>query len=218
MDNSLTEKLNLSMNKIRLAVLDDHKMFRQATHRLLISESDITVVTEASDGFDLLQKLEKNQVDIVLMDGITATFKVLKLFPNSKIIAFSQYDYETNILKMYSLGVKCFISKGGDPKELFKAIRIVHNGGTYITDEFSEIIKRNLIRKEYALHQNQFNFSEKENEMLRMIIGGYTSKEIGDRLNKSHRTIEDHREKLYNRLGVKNKLELIAMVYEITSI
>ena len=79
------------------------------------------------------------------MDGIIATEKVREFYPNIKIIAYSQYDYEANIVAMYSKGVKSFVGKDDGPEELLKAIRTVHGGGAYMTDMAMEIVQRKLI-------------------------------------------------------------------------
>ena len=139
------------MSKIKLAIVDDHSEFRAAIKRLINTEPDLVVIIEAKNGVDFLCKLETSIPDVTLMDirmpkmdGIEAVIQVKKRFPNLKVIAHSQYDYEQNIIDMNIHGVKSFIGKGDDPEELFRAIRTVHAGGVYMTSKAATIIQRRL--------------------------------------------------------------------------
>lgn len=124
------------MTKIKLAIADDSEKFRKAIIRLIHFEHDLEVILEAENGVDLITQLETGSPDVILMDirmpvmdGIVATDKIKQLYPHLKIIAYSQYDQEENIIKMNIHGVKSFIGKEDEPEELLKAIRIVHDGG-----------------------------------------------------------------------------------------
>lgn len=121
------------MTKINLAIADDCEQFRKAIIRLIHLENDLEVSFEAENGLHLLEELKNKTPDVILMDismpvmnGIEATDKIKELYPDLKIIAYSQYDIEANISQMYIHGVESFIGKEDDPQELFKAIRIVH--------------------------------------------------------------------------------------------
>lgn len=205
------------MTKIKLAIADDCKQFRKAIIRLIHLEKDLEVVFEAENGLHLLDELNNNTPDVILMDismpvmnGVEATVKIKELYPYLKIIAYTQYDIETNISQMYINGVESFIGKEDDPEELFKAIRIVHNGGVYLTEKASKIIRHSLELTK-KLEPN-VTLTESEKAIIELILDGLTSKQIGKIINKSHRTVEDIRERLYCKLNVKNKEQLIAVV------
>jgi DNA-binding NarL/FixJ family response regulator len=126
--------------------------------------TDIELILRASNGVDLLAKLQvvTSLPDIILMDiqmpemnGIEATKQVQRHYPSVKVIAFSQFDNEPNVLKMYSLGVKSFIGKDDEMETLFNAIKIVHSGGGYVTEYALGIIQRNLSFNEN--HSNSLN-------------------------------------------------------------
>jgi DNA-binding NarL/FixJ family response regulator len=204
------------MDKIKLAVVDDSELMRKSLMTILLTERDFECVLIAENGADLLEKLKTCSPDIILMDirmpvmdGITATDHVRDLYPRIRIIAFSQYDYESNIVKMYVHGARSFLGKGDSPEELIRAIRIVNQGGAYMTDKSIEIIQKNL--KLLNSDLNNVALSDDDKLIIDMILEGKTSKQIGAQLNKSHRTIEDTRQKLYDKLGVKNKLELVTL-------
>lgn len=204
------------MNKIKLAIAEDHESTRKAMVLLLKLESAFEVVLLAENGIELLEKLKHIELDIILMDirmpkmdGIKATECVLELYPEIKIIAVSLYDFESNIVKMFMLGVKSFIGKKDRPDELFKAIKIVHQGGAYMTERSFEIIQRNLSLVNSNI--DKLDLSQDDKAIINMILEGLTSKQIGEKLNKSHRTIEDTREKLYVKLRINNKMQLVAL-------
>jgi two-component system nitrate/nitrite response regulator NarL len=205
------------MTKIKLAIVDDCEQFRKAFIRLIRLESDLEMMLEAENGLHLLVQLKNKTPDIILMDismpimnGIEATDKIKKLYPYLKIIAYSQYDIEANISQMYIHGVESFIGKEDDPEELFKAIRIVHSGGVYLTEKASKIIRHSLELTK-KLEPN-VSLTETEKAIIDLILDGLTSRQIGEVINKSHRTVEDIRERLYGKLNVKNKEQLIALV------
>jgi DNA-binding NarL/FixJ family response regulator len=206
------------MKKIKLAIAEDSVHYRKAIVRLLSLEQEFEFMMLVSNGVELLQRLKTETPDIILMDirmpemdGITATNHVRELYPKIKIIGFSQYDFESNIVKMYISGVRSFVSKEDDPRMVAIAIKEVFLNGLYINERTLAIIQKNLS----FLDSNPRNvtLTDQEKTIIDMIMVGMTSKQIGEKLSKSHRTIEDTREKLYEKLGVNNKLELVSIMY-----
>ena len=202
------------MNKIKLAIADDFEKTRNSIVWAMKTEPDIEIVLQAENGEHLLEQLKTIVPDIILMDirmpkmdGIEATGRVKELYPNIKIITYSQYDYEANIVAMYSKGVKSFIGKEDRPEELLKAIRTVYSGGAYMTDMAREIVEKNLSK--LATKPLLFTLTQIESLLLKLLADGDSSTEIGSKLNKSPRTIEKHRDDLYKKFGVKSKEQLI---------
>lgn len=207
------------MTKIKLAIVDDCEQFRKAIIRLIHSENDIKVILEAENGLQLLDQLKSRMPDIILMDirmpkmdGIEATEKIKEHYPNLKIIAYSQYDQEENIIKMNINGVKSFIGKEDDPEELFKAIRIVNSGGVYMTDKAANIIQLHLNKITNECIKTLDVLNEVENTVVKLILEGQTSKDIGVQINRSHRTVEDIRNRIYHKFNVNNKEQLIRLL------
>lgn len=209
------------MTKIRLAFADDSVQSQKAIAKLIQPENDLDLILTAQNGQELVDKLKNQLFDIVVldirmpkMDGIEAAKKIKQAYPDLKIIALSQHDFEENILKMYSVGVRSFVGKEDDPTELLKAIRIVFDGGIYITERTTEIIQRNL-SKVIQPELQMVNLSEQEQLLARFIMQGLSSREIGKLLSKSPRTVEDMREKLYQKFNVLNKEQLIVQLTQI---
>jgi DNA-binding NarL/FixJ family response regulator len=205
------------MTKIKIAIADDNKQFRNSIKTLFKTERDLEIIFEADNGVQLLEQLKTEQPEIILMDirmpkmnGMETSKKVIELYPKIKIITFSQYDYESNIVQMYIIGVKSFIGKDDRPEELLKAIRTVYTSGSYMTDMATEIIKRNLAYK--AKESNNIHLlDEHEKDFIKMIIKGLSSVEIATKINKSPRTVEDMRKRLYSKFNIDCKEQLIAL-------
>lgn len=204
------------MNKIKVAIANDDDKLRKSLVLLLHTYADITVMLQAHNGKDLIEQLQTIRPDIILMDismpemgGVEATIKVKKLYPEQKIIAYSIYNFEANIIEMYAHGVKSFIGKDDKPDELVRAIRTVHSGGAYMTNYCGDIIQRNLSYLNPTKHS--INLTEYELNLLRAICKGDSSTKIGSSLSLSSRTIEEHRTNLYKKFGVRTKEELISI-------
>jgi len=206
---------------IKLAIAEDNKYFREALKKLIRTEKDMEVILEADNGVDLLEKLKDVQPEIILMDirmplmnGIEASLILSQLYPSIKIIAFSQYDQEENIIEMNIHGIKSFIGKEDNPDELFKAIRIVYSGGVYMTDRAAKIVQ-NYLSRIGGVQNSKVNLPEitdSERKLIKDIVNGLSSSEIGRSIGKSHRTVEDMREKVYRKFNVNSKEQLIAIV------
>lgn len=203
--------------KIRIAIVDDCQKYCKAIARVLHLEDDFRVIMQAGNGFELLDQLLTITPDVILldirmpeMDGMDAADRVRELYPGLKIIAHSQYDFESNIIEMNMRGVKSFIGKEDRPEELTKAIRIVHNGGVYMTDRAAEIIQKyltNSYKRSCPVRVNEF-----ELKLLKSLCQGLSSTAIAEIICKSPRTVEKYREDLYRKFEVKSKEELISFV------
>ena len=206
------------MSKIKIALADDNKQFRNSIKTLFKTEHDLEITLEADNGVQLLEQLKKERPEIILMDirmpkmnGIDAAKRIIELYPQIKIITYSQYDYESNIVQMYIIGVKSFIGKDDRPEELLKAIRTVYTSGSYMTDMATEIIKRNLAYKAKESNNIHLFDNEQEKEFVKMIIKGLASVGIAAKINRSPRTVEDMRKRLYSKFHINCKEQLIAL-------
>lgn len=147
------------------------------------------------------------------MNGIEASLILSQLYPSIKIIAFSQYDIEANIIEMNVRGVMSFIGKEDEPEVLLKAIRVVNDGGVYMTAKSAEIVQ-NYLRSFSKKNKLSSDLSPTEIVILRAICKGQSSTDIGKLVNKSHRTVEKYRNELYQKLNVADKKQLISLVSE----
>ena len=204
------------MKKIKVGIVDDSEVYRETITRQLELESDFNVSLVAASGTLYLEKIKESIPDVTLMDvlmpninGVETSRLAKRFHPDIKIIAFSSHTQSDNIIDMSRVGVNSFIGKGDDITELFKAIRTVFGGGYYLTNYASEIITG------YINSISKYNIptvlTDNEKLLIRMILEGCNSKVIGERICKSYRTVEDMRERIYDKLKVKNKIELVAL-------
>lgn len=212
------------MSKIKIALADDNKQFKKAMKALFKTEQDLEIIIDADDGIHLLEQLKTERPDIILMDirmpklnGIETSKKIIELYPKIKVIAFSQYDYESNIVQMYTIGVKSFIGKGDSPGELLKAIRTVKDGGLYMPNHAAEIIQKHFVNTSIQMENNvKFNdleFLEKlrnsELELLWQVATHKSVSEIANVFSVSPNTINNRQAFLRKKLNLYGKGKLL---------
>jgi len=193
-------------------------MFREGVKVMINNTKNFRVIGEASDGEQSLQDIKEN-TDIVLMDismpkmnGIEATQKLLKKNSNLKIIALSMFGDEEYYYKMIHSGVKGFVLKESGSNELIQALSEVNNGNNYFSQELLRSIIISLGEKKEAVAEStddSVSFTDRELQVLHEICGGYSNKEIADRLNLGLRTIESYKSKIIKKTGVKNTIGLV---------
>lgn len=199
------------MNKIKTIIVDDHNLFRNGLKFILNQFENIEVVGEASNGKEFLILLENISLpDIVLLDinmpilnGIEAAKRSLQKYPKLKIIVLSMYGESEYYNTMIDIGVKGFILKDCDNKELKEAIERVYSGGTY----FSQEILLSLIKEKKS--NDKINLTKREKEILELICKGYSNNEIAEKLFISQRTVERHRANLLEKTNSKNSISLV---------
>lgn len=172
------------MNKIKIIIADDHKLFRNGLKFILNEMENVEVVSDVSNGLELLDILQVEKPDIVLLDinmpemnGIEASKKVLSLYPNLKILVLSMHGEEQYYNTMIDIGVKGFVLKDTDNSELKTAITSIVNGNTY----FSQDLLLKLIRNNKV--NGNIKLSKREKEVLKLICKGFANGEISQQLD-----------------------------------
>jgi DNA-binding NarL/FixJ family response regulator len=204
---------------IKVAITDDHKLFREGIRFLLEQMEGIEWVYETSSGKDLIDKLEQGDVpDVLLLDldmpepnGIETIKRIRPEFPELGIIILTTYNDTKMMAYLMELGANSYLLKDCDPETLERAIKGVYYEGYYFTREVSDAMLKGLkghTRKKPVL-DNKNTLTEREVEVLHLICQEYTAKEIADKLFISIRTAEGHRRHLIEKLGVKNTAGLI---------
>jgi len=203
--------------KIRIAIAEDHQLMRQGMVALLNEESDMVVTFDVGDGAQLLERLEKEQVDIILLDldmpivsGQQALKVIVKKYPNTHAIIVSMFYSDEFISECITIGARGFLPKNSDIENVIDAIQAVHEQGYYFDDKISKALLLELIseKKMEPIFTSEM-LSEKETEVLRLICDGMTNKEISVELNKSVRTIEGYRSSIFEKTNSKNTAGLV---------
>lgn len=208
------------MKKIRIALVDDHKLIRAGMRVLLEQMDDFKIVIEAANGEELLNRLPKTRVDVVLLDidmpvldGIETTKILQEKFPRIKIIMLSLHDEDRFIIHLMELGASGYLLKDAEPEEVEKAIRTVNGGERYFNDTVNKVMFRKATNKTVRnakTFNQKVDLSEREISILSLICEGLTNAQIAEEINLSQRTIEGYRLKMLNKLEVKNTAGLVA--------
>jgi DNA-binding NarL/FixJ family response regulator len=206
---------------IRLVLADDHQMFVDGLKSLLEDESDLCVVGEAKNGYEVLELCDREPVDIVIldinmpgMDGIQTSRELSKRHPGVKILGLSMYndrDYISDILKAGALG---YVLKNTGKDSLLKAIYTLHEGSTYLSDEVSKTLLSSFLKAAPDQQSAEEKLSDREREVLECIASGFTTHEIGEKLFISKNTVETHRKNLLYKLKARNTAELVNKAYK----
>jgi DNA-binding NarL/FixJ family response regulator len=209
---------------IKVAIADDHKIFRSGVINTLTPYENINVVFEAEDGAHLLQIMEEQQPDVILMDlkmpnmdGIQATIRIKERYPQVKIIILTMYEDDNFIVHLVENGANAYLLKNAEPDEIYEAICTTFEKGFY----FNENVNLALLKK--VLHKNKQQFkptfknevqlNEREMEVLKLICDECTTQEISEKIFLSPRTVEGIRQKLLEKLNVKNTVGLVLYAF-----
>ena len=203
---------------IRLIITDDHPVIRNGIRTILEEVDDIRIVAEVNDGLELLDTLETREADIILMDinmpnlnGLEATKKVKEKYPDVKIITFSQYDEKRFIKQALKSGASGYMLKNTPADEFLEAIRMVHQGGIYLSKELPNVFaEKGKPRSNYLFP----DLTAREIDVLKLICQEKNTQEIADTLFISYNTVETHRGNLLLKVGVKNTAGLVKWAVE----
>lgn len=211
------------MNKISILLADDHFLVRDGIRALLEEEKNLNVIGEASNGEEAVNMVNLLNPDLLIIDirmpkmtGIEAVEKLKKQHTKIKCIILSMHDSEEYILKSVKAGANGYLLKDTGKEEFLKAIYTVGQGGKYFSGDISNVLVNNLLNpssntqniSETKNHQNHFDLTNKELEILRLILSGLTNKQISEKLQKSKRTVETHRFNLMKKMEAKNLIDL----------
>lgn len=208
--------------KLTVYIADDHTIFRKAMVSLLQSFPRVAKVKDAENGKELLALVKEQAPDIVLldlqmpvMDGSETCEILYNRFPDVKVIVLSMHDSERYILHMMDLGARAFLFKNVEPDELEQAIYSVAEKDFYHNELIASILRKSL-REKHNLKRPEFKqeLSEREREVMLLLCQEYSTKEISSRLSLSDRTVENHRAKIMEKIGVKNIVGVVRYAYE----
>lgn len=193
---------------IRLAIAEDHNSLIEGIELFLEFEEDILIVGTANNGKELLEIVRKKAPDVVItdirmpiMDGITVTKKILKEFPEIKIIAFTMFDQGEAVDQMLNAGAVGYILKNSRLKVLLTAIRTIYSGKTFYDP--------NISSKDPDKKTTKGNLTSRQMEILKLIVEGKSNPQIAKTLFIQRVTVETHRKNMMRKLGLNGPGELI---------
>ena len=211
------------MNPITILLADDHDVVRKGMKMLLEDETDVKVIGEASDGLEAIEKVKNLMPNVVILDltmprmtGIEAAKIISEQYPEVKILIFSMHNNREYIVSSVENGANGYLLKDTGKEELMRAIKVVSEGRKYFPPEISEVIIDELLAKT-AMNQDNSNkpifqkITPKEKQILGMIVQGFNSREIADKLFLSIRTVDNHRANMMKKTKAKNTADLVMM-------
>lgn len=206
--------------RIRIAITDDHPLVLQGIKSMLDETKEVAVVGSFSNGQKTIDQIQKVNADVLLLDinlpdinGIDLSKKLLKDFPELKIIALTNFDDISFVRRMLKNGVHGYLLKNTDKIEILKAIKAVLTGEVYVQ---KEIYSKLLLQKKPTTNSNGLNIklTRREHEVLVAISEELTTQEISEKLFISPKTVETHRTNIMSKLGAKNSVGIIKIAIE----
>jgi DNA-binding NarL/FixJ family response regulator len=203
----------VTSTKARILLGDDHVLILDGIRAALREHYE--VVGQAMDGQSLVRAAEQTKPDLVVLDismpllnGFESAKQIKKSLPNTKLIFLSQHLNPAYLKQALRIGASGYVLKSGATEELREAIGVVLRGKTYITPAFGEEVVSALWNRSGQLSEAKEELTERQREILQLIVQGRANKEIADLLHVSVKTVEFHRAKMMAKLGVRTVAEL----------
>lgn len=211
-------KKELKAKETKVLLVDDHQMFLQGLTALLQDIDEITLIDTLTNGEKALLLLEKQQVDVVIMDismpgmdGIELNKIIKQKYPKIKTLVLSTHSDSQKISRLIKDDVNGYLLKNAETSELLKAIYSLVSGNNYFSEEVKEKYMRSTFSSKSETDQN---LSRRELEILKLVAEGCSTQEISDQLFISQHTVNSHRKNLLSKLGLKNAVGLAKYALE----
>jgi DNA-binding NarL/FixJ family response regulator len=203
---------------INLVIADDHELFRDGLRLMLEKYPELHIVGEAQNGRELVELAALHKPDIILtdikmpvMDGIDAVKKITAINSEVAIICLSMFDEDDLIIDMMEAGAKGYLLKNADKQEIIDAILTVYNGNYFYSKNTTNKLVELIVKSKFNPYgkSNKPEFTQREIEVIACICQQHSNKEIAKKLNLSSRTIENHRQRIMEKMDVKNTVGLV---------
>jgi two-component system response regulator NreC len=203
---------------IRVVIIDDHQLFRDGLKSIFSTEEDIELVGEAADATVGLEIVRKTLPDVLLLDisvpgvsGLEICRQIAMSHPEIRIIILTMHKNDAYVKSAFSTGAMGYVLKHSAVDELTTAIRSVKSGKKYISSELTEGILHEYVTKtEEDTKANLVSeLTERENEIVRLIVQGWNTNKIADALHISPATVKTHRAQIMRKLGIHKNIELV---------
>ena len=204
--------------KIRILLADDHNIMRRGLRLLLERQPGFEVVGEAADGRQAVERAEATKPDVVVLDiampnmsGIEAAQRISASLPQTAIVILSMHSDEGYVLRALKAGAKGYVLKDSAENDLIEAIKAVGEGKAFFSPEISNILVEDYVRemRKRGAEDSYELLTPREREILQMLAGGKSNKDIATVLNLSLYTVETHRRNLQDKLNLHSLAELI---------
>ncbi len=204
------------MNRIKVIIFDDNDSLRDSVAMLLKESGDFILVGAYADCLDVTNNIRNTKPDVVIMDidmpgmnGIEAVKVIRNNFPTVQVLMFTVFDDDEKVFAAIKAGAGGYILKNADPENLLHAISEVYNGGAPMTPG---IARKVLLQFQDMLpdENKDYHLSQREKEVLALLVEGHPYKVIGSKLNITYDTVRAHMKKIYEKLHVASMTEAVA--------
>ena len=200
---------------IRILLADDHSIVRDGLRRIVEEDGAMTVVAEASDGLEAIRKVAASQPDVVVvdismpgLDGLEVVSRLRESNPKLPVLILTMHEEAQYIVRAIEAGAMGYLTKQSAPEQLVTAIRRIHDGHRYITDEATEALALRIAKGARAKTPLD-SLSMRELQVLRRLGMGHTNREIASAYNISIKTVDTYRARLLKKLSLRNNAELV---------
>lgn len=203
---------------VRIILADDHEIFRDGFQTMLTKQKAIEMVAEAGNGRELIELTAKLNPDVIVtdikmpvMDGIEATRILADRYPHIGVIALSMFDEDNLVIDMLEAGAKGYLIKNAPKHEIYEAIKTVYKNGTYYCQNTSNKLAQMIAKSKFNPYKKipKIEFTERETEVIKLICTELSNKEMASQLNLSVRTIEGYRDKIQEKMDVRNSAGIV---------
>lgn len=209
---------------INVLLVEDHELYRMGLSMLLSKDDSIKLLAEASDGLEGLRKAREFSPDVILMDiglpnmdGIEATQRIKEFAPETKILIFTSRDSEHDIFESFKAGADGYIMKGASPEQTISAIKSVYEGVGWIDPAIAKIVFSNLKRPSESINNitatevsksnNSYGLTERELDVLSLMVDGLSNPQIADKLVITRATAKAHVHNILQKLCVSTRTQ-----------
>lgn len=207
------------MEKINILLADDHAVLRAGLRALLNAEPDMSVVGEAGDGESAIRQVKNLSPDVVVLDlsmpgmnGLDVLEHITAVYFDTKVLVLTMHTEKQYIVRVIEAGGAGYVLKSAADRDLVDAIRQVHRGKTYLYPEAAQVLLdhyRQQASRSAAPQDELDSLSEREREVLTLTAQGYSSREIGEKLIISPKTVDTYRQRLMEKLELHNRVALV---------
>lgn len=212
----MEKQVVVNSEPIRVIIVDDHEIVRNGLAVFLETCEDLQLVGEASNGADAIRKCDELHPDVVVMDlimpevdGIEATRTIRHKHPQTQVVALTSFENDELVPAVLKAGAISYLLKNVSIDELAEGIRKAHVGQTTLSPEATQALIESVSRP-----APQYDLSEREREVLALIVRGYNNREIGEQLYISRSTVKNHVSNIFSKLSVDNRSEAVALALQ----
>ncbi len=204
------------LNKLRIFLADDHAVVREGLKSLINSQTDMRVVGEATNGRDAQRVLENCQADVAVIDvgmpevgGAELTTWIKRECPSVEVVALTVHEDRGYLMRLLQAGARGYVLKCAAADELVRAVRTVSTGCSYVDPSLGAYLMPTGGRRGGGSQVRAADLTDRELEIARLTVEGYSNKEVAAELDLSVKTVETHKAKLMDKLGFRSRVQLV---------